>query len=504
MNHLIVVPILLPFLTALIIMLPPVHYAPWRRRVVSMLSTCLLLAVCVLLLLQVLREGVTFYALGNWQPPFGIIMVADLVSVIMLCLTAFLALGAICYGSAGEDEKGSFFHPLFQFQLMGINGAFLTGDLFNLFVFFEVLLIASYALLIHAGGKNKTRAAVHYVILNLTGSAIFLLALAVLYGALGTLNIADMAVKVAALPAENLMLVKAGGLMLLIVFALKAAILPLQFWLPATYSSASAPVAALFAVMTKIGVYALLRVFTTIFGEHAGPLSGLATDWLWVFGLATMLLGALGVLASKDFRKLVANLVLVSVGSLVAMVAFQNTAANASILFYTVHSTLICGALFLLADMIAVQRGKAADRLVSARRVSQPVLLGTLFVIAAISVAGLPPFSGFIGKLMLLQAAVGSDKQFWLWGLLLLSSLMVLVGLSRAGSTLFWRVSGMQKADERALPLQVFAVSWLLSASILMMVFAGPLTQLSFSGASQLGDVINTIRTILPATGVLP
>ncbi|CAM5213247.1 monovalent cation/H+ antiporter subunit D [Alishewanella longhuensis] len=504
MNHLIVVPILLPFLTALLIMLPPVHYSPWRRRIVSMLSTSILLIVCVLLLLQVLADGVTFYALGNWLPPFGIIMVADLVSVIMLCLTAFLALGAICYGSAGEDEKGSFFHPLFQFQVMGINGAFLTGDLFNLFVFFEVLLIASYALLIHAGGKNKTKAAVHYVILNLTGSAIFLLALAVLYGTLGTLNIADMAVKVADLPPENLMLVKVGGLMLLIVFALKAAILPLQFWLPATYSSASAPVAALFAVMTKIGVYALLRVFTTIFGEHAGPLAGLATDWLWVFGLATMFLGALGVLASKDFRKLVANLVLVSVGSLVAMVAFQNTAANASVLYYTVHSTLICGALFLLADMIAVQRGKAGDRLVAARRVSQPVLLGSLFVLAAISVAGLPPLSGFIGKLMLLQAAVGTEKQFWLWGLLLVCSLMVLIGLSRAGSTLFWRVSGMQKADERALPLQVFAVFWLLSASILMMVFAGPLTNLSFAGASQLGDVINTIRTILPTPGVLP
>lgn len=504
MNHLIVVPILLPFLTALLIMLPPVHHSPWRRRIVSMLSTSILLIVCVLLLLQVLAAGVTFYALGNWLPPFGIIMVADLVSVIMLCLTAFLALGAICYGCAGEDEKGSFFHPLFQFQVMGINGAFLTGDLFNLFVFFEVLLIASYALLIHAGGKNKTKAAVHYVVLNLTGSAIFLLALAVLYGTLGTLNIADMALKVADLPPENVMLVKVGGLMLLIVFALKAAILPLQFWLPATYASASAPVAALFAVMTKIGVYALLRVFTTIFGEHAGPLSGLATNWLWVFGLATMFLGALGVLASKDFRKLVANLVLVSVGSLVAMVAFQNTAANASVLYYTVHSTLICGALFLLADMIAVQRGKAADRLVAARRVSQPILLGTLFVLAAISVAGLPPLSGFIGKLMLLQAALGTEKQFWLWGLLLLCSLMVLVGLSRAGSTLFWRVSGMQKADERALPLQVFAVSWLLSASILMMVFAGPLTHLSFAGASQLADVMNTIRTIMPAAGVLP
>lgn len=504
MNHLILVPILLPFLTALLIMLPPIHYSAQRRRWLSMISTALLLVVSVVLLLTIQQQGLTFYALGNWQPPFGIIMVADLVSCIMLCLTAFLALGAISYGSAGEDEKGSFFHPLFQFQLMGINGAFLTGDLFNLFVFFEVLLIASYALLIHAGGKNKTRAAVHYVVLNLTGSAVFLLALAILYGTLGTLNIADMALKVTQLPDDNLMLVKAGALMLLIVFALKAAILPLQFWLPATYASASAPVAALFAVMTKIGVYALLRVFTTIFGEQAGPLQGLANSWLWPFGLATMLLGAIGVLASQDFRKLVANLVLVSVGSLVVLVAVQNTAAHAAVLYYTVHSTLICGALFLLADLIATQRGKAQDRLVAARRVNQPVLLGTLFVLCAVSVAGLPPLSGFIGKVMLLQAAFGVTGQYWLWGILLLSSLLVLIGLSRAGSTLFWRVSGMQKAEERVQPLQLFAVLWLLSASLLLMVFAGPLTELSFAAARQLADVLGTIQSILPGSGVLP
>lgn len=504
MNHLTIVPILLPFLTALLIMLPPIHYVPQRRRWVSMISTGVLFLVCVVLLLQIQQQGLTFYALGNWQPPFGIILVADLVSCIMLCLTAFLALGAISYGAAGEDEKGSFFHPLFQFQLMGINGAFLTGDLFNLFVFFEVLLIASYALLIHAGGKNKTRAAVHYVILNLTGSAVFLLALAILYGTLGTLNIADMALKVSQLPADNQMLVKAGGLMLLIVFALKAAILPLQFWLPATYSSASAPVAALFAVMTKIGVYALLRVFTTIFGEHAGPLQNLASNWLWPFGLATMLLGAIGVLASQDFRKLVANLVLVSVGSLVVMVAVQNTAAHAAVLFYTVHSTLICAVLFLLADLIATQRGKAQDRLVAARRVNQPVLLGILFVLCVISVTGLPPLSGFIGKIMLLQAVMGEPGQYWLWTILLLSSLMVLVGMVRAGSTLFWRVSGNQKSEEKVLPLQLFAVCWLLSASVVMMIFAGPLTGLSFAAAEQLSDVISKIQRILPAAGVLP
>jgi multicomponent K+:H+ antiporter subunit D len=504
MSHLILLPILLPMLTALLIMLPPIHYSPNRRRWLSMGSTLLLLALSVWLLSQTLQQGVTFYALGNWQPPFGIILVADTVSVLMVCLTSFLALGAICYGSAGEDEKGSFFHPLFQFQLMGINGAFLTGDLFNLFVFFEVLLIASYALLIHGGGKNKTKAAVHYVVLNLAGSAVFLFALAILYGTLGTLNIADMAAKVAVVPAEDLMLVKAGGLLLLIVFALKAAILPLQFWLPATYASASPPVAALFAVMTKIGVYALLRVYTTIFGEQAGPLAGMASTWLWPLGLATIILGAIGVLSSLDFRKLVANLVLVSVGSLVCLVAIGNTAANSAVLFYTLHSTLVTAALFLIADMVGLQRGKAADRLVSARRVAQPVLLGSLFMLAAVSVAGLPPFSGFIGKLMILQAVDTGPAQVGLWSVILISSLMVLIGLSRAGSTLFWRVSGQPSNEDKAQPLQIFAVCWLLSASVALVVFAGPMTALTQQGAVQLADVPAAISIILKAPGVSP
>lgn len=500
MNHLIIAPILLPILTAIIIMLPPVHAIANRRRLVSVVSTAIQLLLAAGLLWQTQQHGLTFYALGDWQPPFGIILVADTLSVVMVCLTTLLALAAICYGSAGEDVKGSFFHPLFQFQIMGINGAFLTGDLFNLFVFFEVLLIASYGLLVHAGGKNKTKAAVHYVILNLTGSAVFLFALAILYGSLGTLNIADMALKVATLPEADVPLVKAGGLLLLIVFSLKAAILPLQFWLPATYASASPPVAALFAVMTKIGVYALLRVYTTMFGETAGPLAGLGMNWLWPFALATIVLGAIGVLASQDFRKLVANLVIISVGTLVCLVAMQNTAASAAILYYTVHSTLVTGALFLLADLIATQRGKAGDRLVAGRKVAQPILLGSMFFVAALSVAGLPPLSGFIGKLMILQSAVTTHQQILLWTVVLVSSLMVLVGLSRAGSTLFWHVSGTEATKEKAQPLQVIAVVMLLLCSPLMVMFAGPMTELGVSAAVQLQDVPQTISTILQQT----
>lgn len=497
MWHLVVAPVLLPMFTALLIMLPPVHQSPVRRRWVSIISALLQLVLAALLLQQVQLNGVLHYAIGNWQAPFGIVLVADTLSVVLVCLTSFLAVGAILYGSAGEDEKGSFFHPLFQFQVMGINGAFLTGDLFNMFVFFEVLLIASYALLIHAGGKNKTRAALHYVILNLTGSAVFLIALAVLYGTLGTLNMADMVAKVATVAPAELMLVKAGGLMLMIVFALKAAILPLQFWLPATYASASAPVAALFAVMTKIGIYGLLRVYSTIFGADAGELAGMASVWLWPLGLVTIVIGAVGVLASEDFRKLVANLVLVSVGTLVSLVALNTQLSAAAALYYTVHSTLVTAALFLIADVIANQRGKAAERLVAGRKVAQPILLGSVFIIAALSVAGVPPFSGFIGKLMVLQAVTDAENQVWLWSVVLGSTLLVIIGLSRAGSTLFWRISGNEPGPERVSPLQLVAISWLLLASLLLVIFAGPLTALCQQAADQLFDSTTMAQLIL-------
>lgn len=497
MWHLVVLPIILPMLTALLIILPPVHRRASHRRWLSMVSAVIQFAITVVLLLQVQQQGILHYAVGNWQAPFGIVLVADTLSVTMVCLTSFLAAGAIIYGSAGEDEKGSFFHPLFQFLVMGINGAFLTGDLFNMFVFFEVLLIASYGLLVHAGGKNKTKAALHYVIINLTGSAVFLIALAVLYSTLGTLNMADMITKVAKVAPEDLMLVKTGGLLLMIVFALKAAILPLQFWLPAAYSAASPAVAALFAVMTKIGVYGLLRVYTTIFGEHAGPLAGIASAWLWPVGLATIVIGAVGVITSQDFRRVVAHLVLISVGTLVALVAVQTPAAASAVVFYSVHSTLVCAALFLIADLVANQRGKAGDRLVPGRRIAQPALLGTLFLIAALSVTGIPPFSGFIGKLMILQAVEQPSQKLMLWGVALSCTLLVIIGLSRAGSMLFWRVSGSDSDGEHAKPLQVVAVTWLLLSSVLLVVFAGPLTQLSKNAASQLYDLNSLTERVL-------
>ncbi|RZF80577.1 monovalent cation/H+ antiporter subunit D [Pseudoalteromonas sp. CO325X] len=500
MQHLITLPILLPLLAGIILLLPPCGKNLIIRRWTAMFMALLALIASTVLLQQLLQGGPIVYAIGTWQPPFGIVLYADPLAVLLTILTSFLTLVTTIYASRGDDKKGSFYHPLTHFLLMGVNGAFLTGDLFNLFVFFEVLLIASYALLMHKTDKQTTKAALHYVVLNLVGSSIFLIALGILYGVLGTLNMADLATKVAQLQGDDIYLAKIGGLLLLIVFALKAALLPLHLWLAATYSRAMPAVAAQFAVMTKVGIYAMMRVFTMIFGDNAGELSGMATTWLWPLALVTLVVGAVGVLASEDLRRLTANLVIVSVGTLVAMVALNNEQATAVAIYYLLHSTVGCAAMFLVADLIGLQRGKVQDRLVNSRSVAEPKLLGICFVLCAIALAGLPPLSGFIAKLWLLDAAWESNVAWVFWPIYLIVSLATLVALSRAGTSLFWHDNPQQ--DEQfedavyAGKRRSFAVLLMLAVPVLMTVFAAPLTEVSQHAAATLHNTQVAVDTV--------
>nr|WP_298059740.1 monovalent cation/H+ antiporter subunit D [uncultured Halomonas sp.] len=499
MQHLIVFPIVIPLVAGILLLYQRQGLVRYKRMV-SVTATVLLLLTTIGLLRQAASGEITYYAMGDWQAPFGIALVLDRLSALMLLLTAILAVGAVVFACAGDDEKGSNFHGLFQWQLLGINGAFLTGDLFNLFVFFEVLLLASYALLLHGGGKARIQASVHYVVLNLAGSSLFLIAVGTLYGATGTLNMADMAIRVAELPAEREGLVTAGALMLLVVFGLKAAILPLYFWLPKAYASAPAPVAALFAIMTKVGIYAILRVYTLIFGESAGSLEALEQSWVWWLSLATLAAAGIGVMAARDLRLLVAYLVLLSVGTLLAGVGMRSPQAISALLFYLIHTTLITGGLFLLAEMIGLQRGKAGTRLVKGRPMVQGGALAVLFFIGAIAVAGMPPLSGAFGKALILNAAEGTQR-LWFWPILLVAGLCSLIALSRAGSTLFWRshrgnISGAPLARR-----QWFGVIWLLSAAPLLVVLAGPVSSYTQATAEQLTNPQVLIRTLLPDDG---
>jgi len=493
MDHLIFFPVLIPLLAGVWLLLPPFHERLSLQRDAVIASNIAILIVAILLLIKSVSQGPQVYMMGDWQAPFGISLVNDVLAAIMLVLTAILALAAHLYACAGTDKSGAFFHPLFMFQVMGINGAFLTGDIFNLFVFFEILLIASYSLLIHGGGKQRTQAAVHYVLLNLAGSAFFLFGLGMIYAAFGTLNMADMAYKVAQLDPQNIELAKSGGLLLLIVFGLKAALLPLHFWLPKTYAHTSTPVAALFAIMTKVGIYSIWRVHTAIFGEFGGELSNIASNWLWPLGLLTLGAGIIAVLASQTLKMLAANLVIISAGTLLITLAINTQQATAAGLYYLIHSTLLSAAMFLIAGVIQEQRSQAQDRLVRGRAISQPMLIGSFFFIAALGLIGMPPFSGFVGKILILKSANSALAASFVWPLLLISGLAAMLILSRAGSTLFWRVSGPAPQENKASPLQITAIVILLACSPLMVILGGPLTELTEMAAADLHKVPSAI-----------
>ena len=349
----------------------------WGARL-SMASVLLGLFMAVQLVRHASGGELLVYQLGEWPAPFGIVLVLDRLSALMVLLTYLVAVPALWYATGGWDTRGRHFHALFQFQLMGLCGAFLTGDLFNLFVFFEVLLIASYVLLVHGQGRERLRMGVHYVVLNLAASGLFLIGLALVYAVTGTLNMTDVALRVGQLTGDSAVLARAAALVLLVVFGLKAALVPLYFWLPGTYASASAPVAALFAIMTKVGVYSIIRVHWGIFGAEAGEAAFAAQAWLLPLALTTSVLGVLGALAAHSMGRLVAYLTVSSVGTILAGVGLYSPETLSASLYYTLHSTVVIAGLFLLVELMAAQRGEALDKLRPAAAVREPVLLALL------------------------------------------------------------------------------------------------------------------------------
>ncbi len=495
MSHALILPFLVPLLAGSVLLLAHRQGLALKRGL-SLAATWALLPLAIVLLVQADSGVLSVYRLGDWQPPFGIVLVLDRLSALMVTITAVLAGFALLYAVRGDDERGPNFHALFQFQLAGINGAFLTGDLFNLFVFFEILLIASYALLLHGQGPKRVQAGIHYVVLNLLGSSLFLIGVSMLYGLTGTLNMADLAVRVGVADPAEAPLLAAAGFLLLVVFGLKAAILPLYFWLPRAYASATAPVAALFAIMTKLGLYAIVRVFVLVFGSEAGVLSNMVLDWLWPLAMLTLAGGVFGALAARNLQILLAYLVVVSVGTLLAGVALGSEAGLAAALYYLLHSTLVSGGLFLLADIIARQRGDTASELISAPALKQPLLLGALFFAAAISIAGLPPFSGFLGKVMLLRAVPNGMDAAILWPVVLIGGLGMLIALSRAGSMLFWRPSQAVSVGRPADSLRVVAALGLLLGSVVLVVAAQPIQAYAQATASQLLDLAPYLQIV--------
>jgi multicomponent K+:H+ antiporter subunit D len=489
MTHLAVLPVLIPACAGVLMLLAGADRIR-THRLIALVAALAQLAVAALLVRGAAGGEITVYALGEWPAPFGIVLVIDRLAALMLLLTALVALPVIRYASNGWDTHGKHFHALLQFQLMGLSGAFATGDLFNLFVFFEILLIASYTLLLHGLGAERLKAGIHYVVLNLAASALFLVGVSLIYNATGTLNMADIALRVAGLGAHEAALAKSGAMILLVVFGMKAAIVPLHLWLPATYAAATAPVAALFAIMTKVGVYAIVRVHGTMFGAEAGHAALVAEPWLLPAALVTALAGMLGALAAHSLSRMIAWLTVSSVGTILAGVGLFSSEGLAASLYYLVHSTLIVAALFLLAEVVAAQRGAGADRLQPAPPVAQPALLGLLLLLGAVSVTGAPPLSGFIGKLMILESARQSASAAWIWGVLLVTSLLGVIGMARAGSILFWQVQpDAQPSVAPGMSWKLYAPPlFLFGVGITMVVFASPVKRYADAAAAQLAD----------------
>ncbi|SEK27363.1 multisubunit potassium/proton antiporter, PhaD subunit [Roseovarius azorensis] len=506
MSHWIIAPVVLPAVLAAILTLSMRHH-PALQRVFSLAGSGAVLAIAISLMTHAATGAIEVYELGNWPAPFGIVLVLDRLSALMVLLTAVLAIIILLYAvGTGWDQRGNSFHALFQFQLMGIFGAFLTGDAFNLFVFFEVLLIASYGLMIHAGGRRRFRAGVQYVIYNLLGSTLFLFALGTLYAVTGTLNMADLAQRAAEVPPEDSGLLRVGAMLLFLVFAIKAALLPLHFWLPETYAEAPAPVAALFAIMTKVGAYAILRMYTLVFGPDLATTANLIDQILLYGALLTLAVGMIGILGAKRLGRLAAFAAIASMGTLLIALSGFTVATTSAAIYYLVHSTLAGALLFIVVDLVREQRGEIAGALRPGPQLAQHGLITALFFGAAIATAGMPPLSGFIGKLLILDAVRDMSEVWLVWSVILITSLVAMLGFAQAGSVIFWKTETPEPAPDETEPthtappqptLPVVACFAMLASLVALSVFAGSAMGYIEATADQLHDPANYISTVL-------
>lgn len=467
------------------------------------------------------------YLPGNWPVPFGIALVADRLSALMVVLVGCVGLASLLYALARWQHAGVYFHVLFQLQLMGLYGAFLTADLFNLFVFFEVMLAASYGLLLHGGGAERVRAGLHYIAINLVASLLFLIGVAVLYGVTGTLNMADIATKLPGVPASDRGLLHAGAAILAIAFLAKAALWPMNFWLPPAYAAASAPAAALFAILTKVGVYALLRLWTLCFPATAGASAGFGGGVLVWGGLLTLVFGAIGMMASQRLARLAGYSVIASSGTLIASIGFGAPALTTGALYYLASSTLAGAALFLLVELMERSRqvelgpdqlddGREAlpdflaplpginlddeqEALIGRAIPAALAFLGVAFMVCTLIVAGLPPLSGFVGKLAMLSALreAGSVSGWLLFAGLIGAGLLAVTALMRVGMRHFWITEN--RPAPRLRVAETLPIALLLGAAIGMVVMAEPVLGYTRAAAEALHDPVRYIDAVMGA-----
>ena len=546
--HLIIAPVLLPVLTAALML----ALGEQRRETLAGLNvgSCLVgLALSILLAWSVhhgaapASPGQTpgsigtlgIYLPANWPTPFGIVLVLDRLSSAMLLLTSVMATAALIFAVARWDRIGVHFHPLFQIQLMGLNGAFLTGDLFNLFVFFEVLLAASYGLLLHGPGRQRVGAGLHDIAINLVASSFFLVGAAMLYGVTGTLNMADLAVRIPEVAAQDQAMLHAGVAILGMAFLTKAAVWPMGFWLVPAYSAAGAPVAALFSIMTKVGIYAILRLWSLGFSGEEGTLRW-GADWLVAGGLATVAFGLLGLLQARQLGRVTGFGVMVTSGTLLAAIGFNQPTVTGGALYYLLSSTMAAGAMFLLIELIDRSRllesefpnpddadpvpffldeiepprdtnlDEQQEALTGRVIPASTAFLGFSFLACTLLLTGTPPLSGFIGKFMMLSGLLSTEEAgsalqepvstaAWVMlALVIMSGFAALVALSRTGIRMFWTPRDRPAAQLKV--LECLPIGLLLTLCLLISFRAEPLARYLQAAASELKDPHGYVQAV--------
>jgi len=496
MNNLLTVPVLLPMVGAALTLM--LGRRPRTQRLVSILVLIGVVVAAGLLAYQADTNGVQSLWMGAWPVGFGIALVADRLSAIMLTVAGIVTLAVLLF-SAGQEEDEvrketpvSIFHPTFLLMCAGVSNAFLAGDLFNLFVGFEILLFASYVLLTMGGTASRIRAGSIYVVVNLLSSSLFLIALATIYAAVGSVNMAQVAERIPALPDE---LQSVLQFMLLVVFAIKAAVFPLSAWLPDSYPTAPAPVTAVFAgLLTKAGVYAILRTQTLIFPHK--PL----TELLLVIALLTMVVGILGAIAQADIKRLLSFTLVSHIGYMMMGIGLATIDGLAGTIYYTAHHITIQAILFLVAGLIQRVGGSSnLDRL-SGLMTTSP-LLAALFIVPGMNLAGIPPFSGFIGKLGLLSAGVraGTPLAWALVAASVITSLLTLYAIAKVWNRAFWGTpiavnAEPDEGEEESYPgrpmpaVMVTATLGLIAFSLLLTLVAGPFYAYTNNAAAALLD----------------
>ncbi|PBN41401.1 monovalent cation/H+ antiporter subunit D [Sphingobium sp. D43FB] len=527
-GHLIVVPILLPLIASAIMLLLDERQRR-AKNAISLVTHVALLGVAVTLMVQTVQLGFSgnsatrVYLIGDWAAPYGIVLVADWLSSLMLLLASILGLASFIYAVARWDRAGPRFQVLHLLQMMGLNGAFLTGDLFNLFVFFEILLAASYGLMLHGSGTKRVTIGMHYVAINVATSLLFLIGVGLIYGIAGTLNMADLATIILGTRGTELTLLQSGFAVLGLAFLIKAGMWPVGFWLPKTYAAAVPPAAALFSILSKVGIYALLRVYLLLFTSEVGWPANFGGEWLLYGGIATLIYGTLGVLAARTLSRVAGYCVIISSGTLLGTIGASDGAVLGGALFYLVSSTLGIGAFYLLLELVERRETESSvrtivepvfeDEYTGARpeenadevRIVIPAtiaILGGGFMFCALLLSGLPPLSGFIAKFAIIHGLLNLEPTIapaigLLVALMIISGMATLVATTRAGIDLLWTPSDRPPPPLRL--AEAVPVGLLLLVCLGLMVFAGPTMRYMERTGVSLQDRQGYINAVLGA-----